>query len=229
MKKLYSLVMAMFAVGVLSAQLVITQPAPGVLKLTYGAANDYSLYDPGFGTQTFYVHSWSSPGENSANTLFEDAWTNSNITMTYDSSVGAYVGTVDLNSKIFTNSNNTMPAGTTVNNISFVFKDLQNGNTKQSGDLSGSTYGFTPVTTTGTLGVVDASALKGGSAVVNGQLLTSRKGSLDISVYDFSGKLVKSMKTSANGTAIDLNIAQAGLYLVKIFDGASTEVVKFRK
>lgn len=227
MKKLYSLFAALFAVVFGSAQLVITQPSAGVLTLTYGANNDYSLYDPGFGTTTFYIHSWITASQNSANTMFEDSWDNSNITMTYDATLKAYVGTINLNNKLFTRSNNVIPAGTTVSNIGLVFKDQQVGATKQSADISAANYGFTGTTTVGTLGVSNVNAF-GKSFVANGKLYSAKKGSLEIHIIDFSGRTVKAFKTLAGPEAIDLGFTAKGMFLVKISDGVYSEVVKFK-
>ena len=81
----------------------------------------------------------------------------------------AYIGIVDLNSKLFTQTNAEIPVGTVVNKLGFVFKDLQNGATKQSADL----YANGPTT------IINLSAFtpnsKQKSSVVNGQLQTSMK------------------------------------------------------
>ncbi|MGZ5284820.1 MAG: T9SS type A sorting domain-containing protein [Kaistella sp.] len=228
MKKLSSLFLALFAAITISAQLTVQTVSQGVVKLTYGATNDYSIYDPGFEVPTFYVHVWSSAGDNSTGTGYDDAWSNSTVTMTWDSGANAYVGTINLNTKVFTNGNKTFPSGTTVNNLGFVFKDQQNGATKQSSDLSATTYGFTSTTTDAALAVSNPTLNKK-SSVVAGNLYTSHKGSVAITVYDMSGKLVKSFNTVANGSAIDLNVSKSGLYLVKITKGSENEVVKFAK
>ena len=55
MKKL-SLLLAFFAAVTISAQFTVQTISQGVVKLTYGASNDYSIYDPGFEVPTFYVH-----------------------------------------------------------------------------------------------------------------------------------------------------------------------------
>ena len=228
MKKLSSLFLALFVVITVSAQLTVQTVSQGVVKLTYGATNNYTIYDPGFEVPTFYVHVWSIAGDNSTGTAYDDAWSNSNVMMTWDSGANAYVGTINLNTKVFTNGNKTFPSGTTVNNLGFVFKDQQNGATKQSGDLSATTYGFTSTTTDAALAVSD-SLLNKKSSVVAGNLYTSHKGSVAITVYDMSGKLVKSFNTVANGSAINLNISKNGLYVVKITKGSENEIVKFAK
>jgi len=228
MKKISSLLLALFAVLTVSAQLTVQTVSQGVVKLTYGATNDYSLYDPGFEVPTFYVHVWSNAGDNSTGTVYDDAWTNSTVEMNWDSSVNAYVGTINLNTKVFTNGNKTFPSGTTVNNLGFVFKNLQNGATKQSVDLSASAYGFTSTTTDSSLSV--SNQLSGKKLrVVEGKLYNSIKGNLAISVYEMSGKLVKSFSAVANGNAIDLNVDKKGLYIVTVKNGSQSETVKFAK
>ena len=227
MKKL-SLLFAFFAAVTISAQFTVQTISQGVVKLTYGASNDYSIYDPGFEVPTFYVHVWSNAGDNSTGTVYDDLWTNSNVTMNWDSGAGAYVGTINLNTKVFTNGNKTFPSGTTVNNLGFVFKDLQNGNTKQSADLAAASFGFTATTTNSSLAVSN-SLLGKKSSVIGGKLYTSTKGNLAISVYEMSGKLVKSFNAVADGSAIDLNVSKSGLYLVKVTHDSGSEVVKFAK
>lgn len=204
----------------LSAQLTYTV-SNGVYNLTYGKSGDWSFYNPQ-SQPTFYVHVWSaqSDGDNNQGN-FDDAWTNSNTTMTWSAADNAYIGTINLNTKLFTNSNNTMPTGTVVQRIGIVFKNKSNGADFQSGDrdLEG------PTTLT-TLAVSESNG-KAKSQVAAGKLFTSAKGNLDLTVYDFAGKVIKTLKTNANGNPIDLNLSQKGLYLVKISGNNVSEVVKF--
>ena len=221
MKKFYSLLVALLFATSINAQVQTEVVSAGVFKVTYGASNDYSFYDPGFEVPTFYIHCWVPDTENTSGIGFDDSWGNSTVTMNWDSVANAYVGTIDLNTKVFTNSNNTVPQGTTVNKVGMVFKDLQNGATKQSADM------FANGPTTLTALAVSNSDLKAKSSVVAGKLYTSQKGNLNLEVYEMSGKLVKSF--TASGNAIDLNVTKTGTYLVKITNGASKEVVKFVK
>jgi len=220
MKKIYSLMLAALAGVTLSAQLTYTV-SNGVYNLTYGKSGDWSFYNPQ-SQPTFYVHVWSaqSDGDNNQGN-FDDAWTNSNTTMTWSAADNAYIGTINLNTKLFTNSNNTMPTGTVVQRIGVVFKNKSNGADFQSGDrdLEG------PTTLT-TLAVSESNG-KAKSQVAAGKLFTSAKGNLDLTVYDFAGKVIKTLKTNANGNPIDLNLSQKGLYLVKISGNNVSEVVKF--
>ncbi|CAI8924181.1 T9SS type A sorting domain-containing protein [Chryseobacterium sp. IT-36CA2] len=224
MKKIYSLVVLFLFATITSAQVQVTVESPGICKITYGSSNNYSMYDPGFGTPTFYVHLWVDQNNNSQNILFEDSWGNSNVTMNWDSSANAYVGYVNLNNKLFTNTNNVMAPGTTVSQISFVFKDQQNGATKQSGNTSV----FVNTTTLGTLAVFNTKNDARKSFVSEGKLYTSEKGNLQLSIYDFSGKVVKKENIKSNGSPIDLNIFQKGNYILHLSDINVKEIIKFK-
>ena len=68
---------------------------------------------------------------------------------------------------------------------------------------------------------------KAKSQVAAGKLFTSAKGNLDLTVFDFGGKVIKTMKVNAAGAPIDLNLNQKGLYLVKISGAGVSEVIKF--
>ena len=113
MRKFYFLGLAMLASVSAFGQLTHTVNN-GEYKLTYGKTADWSIYDP-MGAPTIYLHVWSSQtdGDNDKGN-FDDAWTNSVSTLTWDATENAYVGTINLNTKLFSGSNNTMPAGTVV-------------------------------------------------------------------------------------------------------------------
>lgn len=224
MKKFYSLLLTAFVAITTTAQVQTEITTAGIFKVTYGAANDYSFYDPGFEVPTFYIHTFVNAGDNSTGSAFEDAWSNSTVTMNWDNAVMAYVGTINLNSKTFTQTNAQIPVGTTVNKVGMVFKDLQDGATKQSAD----TFAEGPTVIVTTLAVGN-NVLLGKSTIVNGKLITAQKGNLNLEVYEMSGKLVRSFKAVSNGNAIDLNLTKNGLYLVKITNGTHREVVKFAK
>ena len=114
-----------------------------------------------------------------------------------------------------------MPGGTVVQRIGVVFKNKSNGADFQSGDrdLEG------PTTLT-TLAVSESNG-KAKSKVAAGKLFTSAKGNLDITVYDFAGKVLKTLKVNANGNPIDLNLSQKGMFLATISGNHISEVVKF--
>lgn len=226
MKKLYSFILSIFVAAFMSAQISITQNA-GVVNFYYGWNNDWSLYDP-HGASTIWVHVWINAPESTANTTYDDAWSNSTVSLTYNNSTHQFEGTLDLNTKLFTNSNNTVPAGTTVNEVNFIFKDQQNGATNKSEDLKATVYGFTPTTLkTKNLSTFDVAALAKKSVVVAGNLYTAQTGNLNIQIFDFSGKLMKTMNVKANEAPIAINLAQKGLYIMRVSNGAKVETIKF--
>ena len=223
MRKFYSLVAALVLSTTATAQLETAITSPGVFKITYGAANDYSFYAPGLNVEKFYIHCFVNSGDNSTGNAYNDSWNNSTVTMNWDAGLSAYVGTINLNEKTFTNSNNVIPTGTTVQKVGMVFKNLQNGSDFQSADA------FTNgPTTLSTLAVSDTK-VKAKFSIVSGQLYTTQKGNMNVEVYEMSGKLVKSFTAVATGNVIDLNVPKNGIYLVKISNGATSEVVKFAK
>ncbi len=226
MKKLYSLLVALLAMVTISAQLTVSESG-GILTFSYNGTGEnpnWSTFDPQ-GANTIYVYSWLNAVDTSTNTAYNDNWSNVVTTLTYNTSTGKFEGTLNLNNYSFTNTNNTVPQGTTISNFNFILRNQ--AGTKQSGDLKASNYGLTVPFVLNSLAVNDLQGLSKKSVVSQGKLYTSKKGNLDIQVYDFSGKVVKSMKVNANGNPIDVNLAQKGLYLMKITDGVNSEVVKF--
>lgn len=208
--------------------LTISSVSPGVYTMTYNdSANSWAFYDPF--SQPIGVYMWIEAADSSANASFGDAWTNITTTLTWDGT--NYSGTIDLNTHNFNQTGGVLPAGTTVNQIHFLFTESPSGNgSHQTTDKLGTNYGFTSSTTVTTpLSVSDLSAFKGKSVVAGGKLITHQKGNLEVTVYDFGGKVVRTMSVKADGNAIDLYVPQTGLYLAKITNGTETEVVKFVK
>lgn len=227
MKKLSSLVLMLLATISAYGQFTVQVTSPGIVQLTYGAANDYSIYSPGFEVPTFWVHVWSNAGDNSTGSTYNDAWTNSNVEMNWDQTAGAYVGTINLNTKVFTDGDRVFPTGTTISNLGFVFKNQQNGATNQSGDLSAGNFGFT--TTTLVALAVSQRDVANKAFVANGKLFTSFKGGISVTVYDMSGKMVNHFSGQNDAAGIDLGLTRSGLYVAKITSGKETATVKFRK
>ena len=225
MKKLYILLCVVLISTLSFAQLKYNLASPGVYNLSYGATNDYALYDPGFGVSKFYIHTFINSGDNSTGTAYQDDWLNSNVVMTYDATAKAYLGTIDLNTKIFTYGNVKLPGGTTVAKVGMVFKDLQSGANKQSATLAI----LSPTTTTVSLATIDFTKDLKKSFVADGKLYTKQMGNLDLAVYDMSGRIVKRYQVKSSDSALELNVNQRGTYMVKVSNGSQTEVVKFIK
>lgn len=225
MKKLYTLLFASLISALSFAQLQYTVASPGVYQISYGSTNDYSLYNPGLGVSKFYIHTFINLGDNSTGVAYQDSWLNSNVVMTYDATAMAYLGTIDLNTKIFTDGNVKLPGGTTVIKVGMVFKDMQSGATKQSANLNI----LLPTKTNNSLGVSDFQNAKKNSFVANGKLYTKLAGNLDITVYDMTGKVVKYSHVKSSDSALELNVNQTGTYVIKVSNDSQTEVVKFIK
>jgi hypothetical protein len=225
MKKLYTLLFTVLISAFSFAQLQYTVSSPGVYQINYGSTNDYSLYNPGAGVSKFYIHTFINGADNSTGNAYQDDWANSNVVMTYDATAMAYLGTIDLNTKIFTYGNMKLPGGTTVLKVGMVFKDLQSGATKQSANI----FMYKSTKTNAALGVSDLQNAKKNTFVANGKLYTKQTGNLDITVYDMTGKIVKQSQVKSSDSALELNIYQTGTYMVKVSNGSQTEVVKFIK
>lgn len=223
MKSIYSLLLTAFVAVFVTAQLQIKEVKDGVFTFTYGKNGDWSAYDPK-GANSFFVHTWVNATDNSKGITYDDAWTNSNVEMTYDTTENAFVGKIDLNTKIFTNTNNTIPQGTTVQKVGLVFKNKKDGADWQSGDLE--LVGPTTLKDS-KLSVAVAKTEAKGSVVSAGKLYTSKRGDLSVEIYDFSGKLVKAFSVKSNGNAIDISLPNKGFYIMKITEGTQTEILKF--
>lgn len=214
---------ALLIVMQLMAQVEVTSPSGGVYKITYGKSGDFSFYNTSANQAPFYVHTWISPNQNSVGDYFSDSWRQSNVQMVWSAAENAYVGTIDLGSKLFTDTGNYVPAGTTVDGISFIFKEVAGTSTKYS-----NTYNSNVSTTVpGVLATDDYRAYQGKTAVISGNLFTTLKGDLTLNLYDFSGRLLKSMNVKSTGSPIALNLSKRGQYILRITAGNTHEVVKF--
>lgn len=225
MKKIYSLMLAVLAGMTISAQalLKIVKTSEGVYTMTYNdSANGWAFYDPF--SQPIGVYLFINPGDTTPSGTFNDAWSNITTTLNWDGT--NYSGTINLNTHNFNNTGGVLPPGTKVNELRFLFTEAPAGNGgHQTADKLGTSYGFTP-STISSLAVADVNG-KTKSQVAAGKLFTSAKGNLDITVYDFGGKVIKNLKVNANGNPIDLNLSQKGMYLMTISGNAISEAVKF--
>lgn len=203
------------------ALLTISQTSAGVYTITYNdAANGWAFYNPN--SQPIGVNLWINASENSAGTAYTDNWNALTTSLTWDGT--NYSGTVNLNNHAFTQG--TLPANTTVNQLNFNFTEYPVGNgSHQTGDIQGTKYGFTPSATT-TLATTEAT-ITGKSRVVGGKFFPATKGAMQLTVYDFSGKVLRTMSVVADGAAIDLALPQRGMYILKVASTNHNEVVKF--
>ena len=223
MKKLYFLLMFSlgYAISFGQALLTIVQTSPnsGIYTITYNdSANGWAFFNPN--SQPIGVYLWLNSSDTSTNSLYNDSWANISTQLTWDGT--NYTGTINLNTHNFNNIGGVLPAGTTVNQLHFIFTDSPAGNNShKTPDYLASVYGFSS-TTTSSLGVIDINKSNFKSFISDGKLYTSQKGSLDIQVYDFSGKLVKKLNANNVSSGLELNLPKKGNYLVKV----NNEVVK---
>ena len=223
MKKLYFLLMFSlgYAISFGQALLTIVQTSPnsGIYTITYNdSANGWAFFNPN--SQPIGVYLWLNSSDTSTNSLYNDSWGNISTQLTWDGT--NYTGTINLNTHNFNNIGGVLPAGTTVNQLHFIFTDSPAGNNShKTPDYLASVYGFSS-TTTSSLGVIDINKSNFKSFISDGKLYTSQKGSLDIQVYDFSGKLVKKLNANNVSSGLELNLPKKGNYLVKV----NNEVVK---
>lgn len=226
MKKLYFLFFAFFAIITMNAQelLTITKASEGIYTVTYNdAANGWAFYDPQ--SQPIGMYLFINPGDTVPSGTYNDLWTNITTVLNWDGT--NYSGTIDLNTHNFNQTGGVLPSGTIVNELHFLFTEAPAGNgAHQTSDKLGTAYGFTPSVIGAGAAVSDV--LKGkGSVVASGKLITTKKGMLNLSVYDYSGRIIKTMNVKADGSAIELNLNKKGNYILNIADANSVENVKF--
>ena len=225
MKKLYSFLATIFAVVAFYSQALLTivqTPAnSGIYTITYNdAANGWTFYNPF--SQPIGVYLWLNGADNSTGSPFNDSFSNITTQLTWDGT--NYTGTVNLNTHNFNNTGGVLPAGTTVNDLHFLFTEYPVGkNNHQTTDKLASAYGFTS-TTTSSLSTIDINSSKFKSFVSEGRLYTPKKGNVNIQVMDFSGRVIKTFTANSTVNGIELNLPKKGDYILKL----ENEIVKFK-
>lgn len=214
-----------FAVVAFYSQALLTivqTPAnSGIYTITYNdAANGWTFYNPF--SQPIGVYLWLNGADNSTGSPFNDSFTNITTQLTWDGT--NYTGTVNLNTHNFNNTGGVLPAGTTVNDLHFLFTEYPVGkNNHQTTDKLASAYGFTS-TTTSSLSTIDINSSKFKSFVSEGRLYTPKKGNVNIQVMDFSGRVIKTFTANSTVNGIELNLPKKGDYILKL----DNEIVKFK-
>jgi len=225
MKKLYSFFATIFTVVAFYSQALLTivqTPAnSGIYTITYNdAANGWAFYNPF--SQPIGVYLWLNGADNSTGSPFNDSFSNITTQLTWDGT--NYTGTVNLNTHNFNNTGGVLPAGTTVNDLHFLFTEYPVGkNNHQTTDKLASAYGFTS-TTTSSLSTIDINSSKFKSFVSEGRLYTPKKGNVNIQVMDFSGRVIKTFTANSTVNGIELNLPKKGDYILKL----DNEIVKFK-
>lgn len=187
--------------------------------------NDWSFFDPYYDKMMVYV--FVKPEQNSAGQNLYDDWGTFAAEMTWNETVGARQATIDLKDYVFQHGGKIQD-GNTLNDFGFIFiRKPDSGEWGQTAYLFASEHGFKPFTLP-VLSTLPA-AFYQKSSVVDGQLHTSVKGLLKLSVYDFSGRLIKNFQVKNQGQSIDLNILKGGNYMLHIVGEGTQETLKFRK
>jgi hypothetical protein len=215
------------------AQLTVT-PNPfninsGTITVSYGATSDYILFDPQFDPNLVLYMGLETDGV--ANTWdYRDDWNNHNslVALTWNDAASAYIATFDLKTHNFiqesSGSTMTLPNNTTVNNWYFIIRTIDGS--RQSGDLSGTNYGFQPSTS---LGVNDFNQMKNHFLVKNGVLSTDIVGQNTLEIFNISGQKLETIlfENQSDMIEIPIKINQKGVYIAKISNANSQKTVKF--
>ncbi|MGC4129949.1 MAG: T9SS type A sorting domain-containing protein [Bergeyella sp.] len=226
MKNFYLLLVMFFSMNIYAqtytAKVSQEDPLqPWIVTFTH---NDWAFFDAGYEVPV-KVYLWVEPEYNSAGINHYDQWGLFQINLAWNESVGALQGSVNLKDYVFNGSNTSLANGVTLNNFEFILVGVPTtGAWPQTADLLASNYGFTPFTLE-TLAVSETA--KSQFKVAGGKLFTSEKGTLELGIYDFSGKLIKSQTVNSNGNPVDLNLDAKGLYILTIKSEKATSVVKF--
>lgn len=222
------LILLILSCSVANAQLIVS-PNPfgltsGTITLTYGSAGDYSLFDPQ-SNPNLYLYTGLETDGVASTWDFHDTWTDLNtlIPLTWDSSANAYVATFDIGARTYfseaTQTNTTIPSGTTVNNWYFLIRNA--AGTSQSGDFQGTNFGFTPAT-------ASSATFEYGQEIkfFDGKVVSTISGNTTIEIFNLLGQRVKTLSINENESSF-LNLTDKGLYVAIIKNNAMQKNIKF--
>lgn len=227
MKKTLLFCLFLFFQGVQSQLIVNPNPFgmnSGTITVTYGSAGDYSLFDP-LGDPNLFLYTGLETDGVATTWDYHDTWTNTGtlVPLTWNSTVGAYVATLNLATRSyfseFTQSNGLIPTSTYVNNWYFLIRNLDGS--RQSADLIGTNYGFTP----GTLSTADYQQDLN-VTFVKGNVLNLSSADVNLDIYSITGQKINSVKVLA-GSELNLNLTTRGIYLARIISNDEINLIKF--
>lgn len=228
MKKLLFLLFFSGSIVNVHAQLIVS-PNPfgltsGTITLTYGSAGDYSLFDPQ-SDPNLYLYTGLETDGVASTWDYHDTWSdiNSLIPLTWNATANAYVANFDIATRTyfseFTQSNGSIPNGTTVNNWYFIIRNA--AGTSQSGDFQGTNFGFTPAT-------ASAISFEKGQEIkfFDGKVISTISGNTTIEIFNLLGQKVKTLSINENESS-SLNLTDKGLYVAIIKNNAKQKNIKF--
>jgi hypothetical protein len=227
MKKTLLFCLFLFFQGVQSQLIVNPNPFgmnSGTITVTYGSAGDYSLFDP-LGDPNLYLYTGLETDGVTATWDYHDIWTNpaTLVPLTWNSSLGAYVATLNLATRSyfseFTQTSGLIPTSTYVNNWYFLIRNFDG--TRQSADLIGTNYGFTPSTLSTSDFQQDLNV-----TFVKGNVLNLSSNDVHLDIYFINGQKINSVKVLA-GSELNLNLTTRGIYLARIISNDESDLIKF--
>jgi hypothetical protein len=224
MKKQLILLIALLISQLNFGQLTLSSQNNGVVDVSYGDNNDYSIYDPS-GDQQIYIYMWIDPNQTEPNlsNQYNDDWNDASglVILNYDSNLQKFTGTIDFNTHNFSGEG-VIPAQTQINDFNLILRN--EAGDRQSGNLLASNYGFQPTNSIETLQSSDVFILKNKQLFINvpdGQKINN------IGIYNIKGQLIKSVP--ANTKSIDLSFINNQIIIVDLlFSSNQNAVVKIR-
>jgi len=206
MKKIYFLALSLLISISSYSQLTLTNTANGVVEVSYGAAGDWSLYDPG--TDPVVLYLWIDANMNSGGVYYQDDWNNapSLIHLTWNGV--AHVGTINFNTRVW-DGGTTIPIGTTLTDFNLILRN--DAGDDQSGDLVALNYGYVA----STLPVEKFKESKASIYTFKNELHINGldyNESYSLSLFNILGKEIKSIKSNAK--IIDITELQPAIYIL---------------
>ncbi|WP_460218233.1 T9SS type A sorting domain-containing protein [Psychroserpens sp. MEBiC05023] len=212
------------------------QPNPsninsGTFTFKYGENGDYSIFDP-LSNPNLYLYTGLQTDSDPITWDYNDGeFDISNlgqmIPLTFDSNLGYYVATFNPKTRQYIEETSqnlvTVPNGTQV--FDWYFLITTDDLSRQSADLKGTDYGFNASTLSTSEFSIGNDVL-----VLNGSLKFLKQGQYNVKVYTVLGKQVKHLSVTVNSAkTLNLQLRNAGLYIVKISSGQTTKTVKLLK
>ena len=191
------------------AQLSISAQANGIVGVSYGTFNDFSLYDPQGDTQ-IYLYLWINTDQTTPNlsAVYNDDWNDSSslIVLNYDSSLMEYSGQIDFNAHNFPGEG-ILPS---VNLQDFNMILRNQAGDRQSTDLLATTYGFPGIADIAEINDKEISYYSKGILTID----YDNAHQFDISVYDISGKAILQHRQTSN--IVNLKEVKSKFFIVRV-------------
>ena len=210
MKKFYFLVLLLFITVGANAQMTITQDG-NTVTFTFdpsaGTLQNNSGGDLDLGSETPNLYSWIDTddveGGEPNYAVFGD-WPGMPMENMGD---GTWAASIDLGT--------LYGAGVIINEMNWII----NGNGQQTSDMSGTEFGFTPVTIQ-VMAINNITVSTQQFMIVGTDIYFNQGGNFQVAVFNANGKLIKRFQVNANeGTMQSLNLHSKGMYFIQISDG----------